>query len=186
MLKSRKVILREKRLEDAATDYAWRCDEELAQLDAAPLLKISFADFLEEYTDELRYPGRRRCRFAIDNVEGKHIGNLMYYDIDERKGEAEFGIMIGDRDYWSQGYGTDATITLLQHIFTTTALNRVYLHTLSWNLRAQRCFEKCGFVACGQKKRSNGTFVIMEIHRSVWQEQKKEVRSRNNAPSDVI
>ena len=40
ILKSHKVILREKRSEDAANDYAWRCDEELAQLDATPVLRI--------------------------------------------------------------------------------------------------------------------------------------------------
>lgn len=185
ILKSRKVILREKRLEDAANDYAWRCDEELAQLDATPVLRIPFADFLADYADELRNPSRRRRRFAIDNLEGKHIGNLMYYDINEGKGEAELGIMVGDRDYWDQGYGTDAITTVLHHIFTTTALNRIYLHTLNWNLRAQRCFEKCGFVARGQKKRHNGTFVVMEIHRSAWEEGEWKARSKSNAPSDV-
>ena len=185
MLKSRKVILREKRLEDAANDYAWRCDEELAHLDAAPVQKLPFTDFLADYADELRYPSRRRYRFAVDDLEGKHIGNLMYYDIDEGKGEVELGIMIGDRDYWDQGYGTDAIITVLHHIFTTTALKRIYLHTLNWNLRAQRCFEKCGFVTRGQKKRHNGTFVVMEMHRSAWEEGEREARSKSNAPSDV-
>ena len=180
MLKGRKVVLREKRTEDAANDYAWRCDEELAHYDAAPILKLSFADFLADYADELRYPSQQRCRFAIENLEGKHIGNLMYYDIDEAKGEAELGIMVGDRDYQDKGYGTDAITTLLHHIFTTTTLNRIYLNTLAWNLRAQKCFKKCGFVPCGQVKRYNGTFVVMEIRRSSWQEANKQSRPKRN------
>ncbi len=185
MLKGLKVVLREKRLEDAANDYAWRCDEELAHYDATITLKLPFADFLADYAEELRYLSQQRRRFAIENLEGKHIGNLMYYDIDEVKGEAELGVMIGDRDYWDQGYGTDAITTLLHHIFSTTTLNRIYLNTLDWNLRAQKCFKKCGFIPCGQAKRYNGTFVIMEIHRSSWQEANKQSLPKSNYSSDV-
>jgi len=185
MLKGRKIVVRGKKLEDAANDYAWRCDEKLADYDAAPTLRLSFADFLADYAEELRYPSRQRRQFAIENLEGKHIGNLMYYDIDKVKGEAELGIMIGDQDYWDQGYGTDAITTLLDHIFSTTTLNRIYLNTLEWNLRAQRCFEKCGFVPCGKAKRYNGTFIIMEIRRSSWLEANKQRRLKSNKPSDV-
>ena len=53
--------------------------------------------------------------------------------------------MIGNRDYWGLGYGTDSVNALLGHIFTTTTLDRVYLHTLDWNVRAQRAFAKSGF-----------------------------------------
>lgn len=169
MLKGEKVVLREKRLEDAANDYAWRSDEELARLDAAPVLKMSFLDFLANYADELRYPSPQRRRFAIDTLDGRHIGNCMYYDIDVDKGQAELGIMIGDRDYWNQGYGTDAITFLLDHIFSTTRLEKVYLNTLEWNIRAQRCFEKCDFVPVGRVKRQNRDFTRMEIYRSSWE-----------------
>lgn len=169
----RKVVLRQKRLEDAANDYAWRSDEELAHLDAAPPLRFPFRHYLDDYAKELRERSQGRRRFAIDSLEGKHIGNIMYYDIDEGKGEAELGIMIGDRSYWDQGYGSDAISTLLDYIFTTTNLNRIYLNTLDFNIRAQRCFEKCGFVPCGQTKRYSGTLVVMEIYRSSWQRLKR-------------
>jgi len=169
VLKGQKVVLREKRLEDADDDYAWRSDEELARLDGAPTLRIPFADFLASYADELRHPSPRRCRFAIDTLDGKHIGNCMYYDIDEGKGQAELGIMMGDREYWDHGYGTDVVTTLLDHIFSTTRLERVYLNTLEWNVRAQRCFEKCGFVPCKRQRRYTGNFIVMEIYRSSWQ-----------------
>jgi len=168
VLKGQKVVLREKRLEDANKDYAWRSDDELAHLDAAPTLRVPFANFLDSYADELARPSRRR-RFAIETPDGKHIGNCMYYNIDEGKGGAELGIMIGERDYWDQGHGSDAVNILLEHIFSTTKLQRVYLNTLEWNVRAQRCFEKCGFVRCKRRRRYHNNFVTMEIFRSTWQ-----------------
>ena len=65
--------------------------------------------------------------------------------------------------------GSDVVITLLDHIFSTTKLERVYLNTLEWNIRAQRCFEKCGFVRSNRRRRYHNNFVTMEIYRSSWQ-----------------
>jgi len=168
MLKGEKVAIREKRVSDAANDYAWRSDEELSRLDAAMTLRIPFKHFLNGYTDEIGQSSPRRQRFAIDTLDGKHIGNCMYYNIDRFRGEAELGIMIGDRDYWGKGYGTDAVATLVEHIFSAPGIERVYLNTLEWNIRAQRCFEKCGFTPCRRRRRFNGTFMVMEIYRHAW------------------
>jgi RimJ/RimL family protein N-acetyltransferase len=169
VLKGQKVMLRKKRLEDANDDYTWRSDDELAHLDAAPTLRIPFVNFLASYSDELARPSKRRRRYAIETLDGQHIGNCMYYNIDEGKGGAELGIMIGDRNYWDKGHGTDVVTTLLDHIFSTTKLERVYLNTLEWNTRAQRCFEKCGFVRCKRQSRYHNNFITMEIYRSSWE-----------------
>ena len=64
--------------------------------------------------------------------------------IDWNLKQAELGIMIGDKDYWNFGYGTDAVITLLEYVFTNTKLNSIYLHTLISNKRAQMAFRKAG------------------------------------------
>jgi RimJ/RimL family protein N-acetyltransferase len=119
----------------------------------------------------MRYPTPNRQRFAIETLDGKHVGNCTYYGIDETKSEAELGIIIGNRDYWNQGYGTDAITTLVNHIFQQTKLNRIYLKTLETNARAQRCFEKCGFAPYGHLKRDGYNFVLMELNREEWEKQ---------------
>ncbi len=172
MIRGEKVVLREKRIEDAADDYAWRTDEELSRLDATRPINLPYEDFLRYSREELEYPNPRSRRLAIDTLEGKHIGNCMYYDIDLRQGEAELGIMIGDRNYWSKGYGTDSVNALLEHIFTTTPIKRVYLHTLEWNHRARRSFAKSGFREVKKVRRSGMDFIFMEIYRSEWEQQK--------------
>ena len=179
-VKGHKVALREKHLEDAPDDYSWRTDEELARLDATTPLTMSYADFLRYYRDDFRYPSLWSRRFAIDTLDGKHIGNCMYYDIDNIKGQTELGIMIGDRDYWSRGYGTDAVTTLLEHIFANTSLNRVYLHTLEWNTRAQRSFKKAGFQEVKRVSRDRKKFILMDIRRSDWLQTKREATAAYN------
>ncbi len=166
-LKGRKVVLRGKRLSDAAQDYAWRTDAELAGLDAVAPLTLPFGLYLLNYAQELNYLASGR-HFAIEDAAGKHIGNCMYYAVDEGRGEAELGILIGDRDYWDQGYGQDAIVTLVDHVFSAMRLNRIYLHTLRTNLRAQQCFRKCGFVECGHTSKDGHDFVVLEILRRQW------------------
>ena len=158
------VHLRAKQIEDAENDYAWRCDPELATYDATRPLRASYKTFVSTMCEELNYPTTHRRTFAIEDIESeRHIGNVMYYGYDPRAGEAELGITIGERDFWSSGYGTDAVRTLLQHLFDEIGLSRVYLHTLSWNYRAQHCFERAGFQRVRDVQRGGHEFILMEI-----------------------
>jgi ribosomal-protein-alanine N-acetyltransferase len=172
-----KTRLREKRLDDARYDYRWQTDPELAALDAVPPPSLSYAEYLARYAVELRYPPTRRQRFAIETRDGEHIGNCTYYAINTKRGEAELGIMIGNRHYWDKGYGFDAITNLLELIFRETGLNRIYLKTLVSNTRAQKCFAKCGFTPCGQLKRDGYNFLLMELYRRQWAEKpEKEIK----------
>ena len=157
------VVLREKRLGDAPNDYRWRTDAELAHYDAARPFAATYHDYLALYRDELSYPSPYRHSLAIEDVDGRHIGNAMYYNIDTVRREAEIGITIGERDYWGRGYGADAVKTLVISIIEATGFRRVYLKTLDWNTRAQRAFERAGFRVCGRSRRGGNSFVVMEF-----------------------
>jgi RimJ/RimL family protein N-acetyltransferase len=157
------VRLREKVVEDAERDYEWRKDPELAEYDAARPITMPFKNFVATLQDDLNYPSSYRRTFAIEDVAtGRHIGNVMYYGYDSATREAELGITIGDRDYWSQGYGTDAVRSMLHHLFDNLGLRRVFLHTLTWNHRAQSCFRRAGFRALRELHRGGYEFVYME------------------------
>ena len=118
MLQGARVVLRDKRIEDAEQDYIWRSDHELAKLDAAYPLTMSFERYLKMFQDQLKYPTPGSHHFATETLDGKFIGNCMYYDLDSVNLQAELGIVIGDRDYWSNAYGYDAVTTLLEYCFT--------------------------------------------------------------------
>lgn len=159
------VRLREKTTDDAERDYAWRCDPELAAYDAARPLTMKFANYLAMISEELQYPVAHRRTFAIEDREtGKHIGNVMYYSYDAFRRDAEMGITIGDRDYWSHGYGTDTVRTMVRYLFSELRLRKVYLHTLTWNVRAQVAFERAGFQRIREVTRGGYDFVYMEIY----------------------
>jgi ribosomal-protein-alanine N-acetyltransferase len=169
-----KTRLREKKFSDVRSDFRWQSDPELARLDAAPTLIMSFSLYLIDYATPFHQADSHRYPLAIETLEGKHIGNCTCYDIDGKKGEAQLGIMIGNRDYWNQGYGADALNAIVNHVFQTTTLHRLYLKTLEWNIRAQKCFLKCGFTPFGHLRRNSYEFVLMELKREDWEKLRGE------------
>ena len=167
-LKGGRVVLRDKRPEDAENDYRWRSNPELARLDAAIPLTMSFDRYLKLFEDQMKYPTPGSHHYSIETLDGLFIGNCMYYDLDTVNREAELGIVIGDRDYWSDGYGYDAVTTLLDHMFNSRDLKRVYLHTLEWNTRAQKSFSKSGFNPVKPVRRMAHDFILMDVLRDDW------------------
>ena len=163
-----KVVLREKRLEDAEEDHLWRQDPELAELDAAVVLKQPFNAFYRDYEHELQNKIAWVRRYAVDTLDGIHIGNCMVYDIDTVTGQCEMGILLGNRQYWNGGYGREAMVLLIEECFKMPAMHRLYLHTLAWNARARRAFAGCGFREVGPDRRGGHDFILMEITREEW------------------
>lgn len=179
MITTGRIILRAKSVDDVYTDYAWETDPELARLDATTPLRTSFARYRADHAEEIRNPCPSSRRFAIQTTDGKHIGNCAYYNIKETDGETELGIMIGDRNYWNKGYGTEAVRTLLAYIFTNTELKRVHLKTLASNYRAQNCFLKAGFKPYVRLVQNGHDFIFMEIDRERWEDIERKSTRRS-------
>jgi diamine N-acetyltransferase len=98
---------------------------------------------------ELRQPGQ-----DSGQPSWKMIGVTGFFNLNNRNRSAELGIMIGAKEYWSQGYGTEAMRLLLRHGFNTLKLNRIYLRVLENNLGAIRAYEKAGFTHEGRLRQA--------------------------------
>ena len=155
--------IRTKTIQDLTLDFTWRIDPVLCALDATVPINIPLNHFIQQEKDELKNPVPWSMKFAIETKNGHHIGNCMYYDINIINEEAEVGIMIGDKNYWDNGYGTDALKTLVDYIFGYTSLKRLYLHTLATNKRAQNSFKKVGFSKVKKLRKDGMNFVLMDI-----------------------
>ena len=64
--------------------------------------------------------------------------------------KAELGIFVGEKEYWGKGYGTEATELLLDFAFNILNLNSIMLIVNSFNERAIKSYEKCGFKLIGK------------------------------------
>jgi len=82
--------------------------------------------------------------WSIETDQGHLLGNIALHR-GFRPDAAELEILIGEKQEWNKGYGTDAVRTVLRHAFSQMDLRRVYLHSDVDNHTAHRSFEKCGF-----------------------------------------
>jgi RimJ/RimL family protein N-acetyltransferase len=91
---------------------------------------------------------------AIETEDDTYIGNIGLHKLEWENRQAMLGIVIGDKNFWGQGFGTDAVRTLLGWAFDCLNLNRVWLTVYDYNLRAFRCYVKCGFRHEGTLRRA--------------------------------
>ena len=94
--RGRRAIVRRKRAGDAEDEYRWRSDPDLAHFDASRPVQAPYESYERNWSFDYRFTDMSRRSFAIEDEHGRHIGNVMYYNIDAVQGEAEIGISIGE------------------------------------------------------------------------------------------
>ena len=153
ILKGEKIVLRPIRMDDAPRFVKWFNDPDVNKF----ILNRSLTLPQErKYIQErLKKKAKDNLHFCIDTKEGAHIGAIDIRGIHKRDKDAGFGIIIGDKDYWGNGYGTDAMKTLLNYGFLKLKLHRVYLTVYSYNKRAIKLYEKLGFKHEGVNREGN-------------------------------
>jgi len=172
MLDGKLVRLRAVEQGDLPTFVRWINDPEVTEyLQFEP--PMSLEDEVTWYHHMLK--GRDKA-FAIETLDGRLIGNVGLVGLDWRNRRTDLGIMIGEKDAWSQGYGTDTITVLLRYLFEELGLHRVGLYADIGNQRAIRCYEKCGFKREGVVRAhrfKDGRYldsVLMSILRPDWDE----------------
>lgn len=124
---------------------------------------------LQAEKEYLESGGDKNTFVIIDAQKDKMIGTIGLHKIDNINRTATLGIFIGNRDYWSKGYGTEAIQLLLDFGFNYLNLKNIDLAVMEFNQRAVKCYEKCGFKEIGRRRKCkfiNGKYydsILMDI-----------------------
>jgi RimJ/RimL family protein N-acetyltransferase len=171
MIEGTKVNLRAPEMSDLERNTRWVNDREVTRY---LVLRYAMSQLAEEswLRSKVEQPQSfEGVIFAVETKDGRHIGNIELARASPEDRKALLGVMIGENDCWSQGYGTDAISTLLRFAFDEMNLHKVWLTTYDFNERGQACYRKCGFVEEGrlrQARYSDGAFhdeLIMSVLR---------------------
>jgi RimJ/RimL family protein N-acetyltransferase len=85
-------------------------------------------------------------KFAIEAIDcGLYIGECGINSIDWKNSVASVVIFIGNKAYRGKGCGTEAMQILHSFIFNQININKVRLNVYSFNERAIKSYDKCGF-----------------------------------------
>lgn len=80
------------------------------------------------------------------------IGNAGLHRIDHQHRTAEFGMVIGEKEFWGKGFGTETTRLLLQYAFRNLGLHNVLLQVYAKNEAAVRAYTRAGFRLIGRRR----------------------------------
>ncbi len=162
--------------EDFAKAFArWSRDSEYHRLaDGDPAMLWSEKKTKEWIEKDSEKDKMESVRFSIRTLaDDKFIGEISLW-FNWQNADAWLGIVIGERDYWGKGYGTDAMRLMVQYGFEEANLRRVTLALHSYNPRALKSYEKVGFKMEGtvrgetlREGRHTDTYV-MGILREEW------------------
>lgn len=85
----------------------------------------------------------------VDLDSDKLIGTVGLEKFRKIDRSAVLGIFIGDENFRSKGYGTEAINLILEYGFRYLNLHSIRLDLISVNERAHKCYLKCGFKDTG-------------------------------------
>ncbi len=176
MLNGKRVILRPVRRSDINLFLKWFNDQEVIQYLSNYLPMTEMAE--EKWIESLATTrSKTDVVFVMEVKEGsskKPIGNTGLHGIDSKDQNAWFGIVIGEKDYWSRGYGTEAAQLLIEYGFQQLNLRRISSAVVEFNERSIRMHEKLGFVEEGRRRKAtyvNGRFwddLVYGLLREEW------------------
>lgn len=162
-----RITLRRRLPADALAEYRWNRDPELQRQHGQPPMTRPFSEFLADYERDLRIVDSTRDSFAIETA-GDHIGTVAFFNGNHSLSSVEIGMTIGDVSRQGGGLGRQAAIAFLRYLFAQRPFSRVYMHALTWNERAIRCFAALGFEETGHVERGGERMLQMAVAREWW------------------
>jgi RimJ/RimL family protein N-acetyltransferase len=161
-LKGQRIYLRalmEKDLTDAYLQ--WLNDEEVCAGNSHAIFPNTEYK-MKAYFESLKN-GAQQVVLAIIHTESeKHIGNVALQNINWISRSAEFAILLGNKDYWGGGFGTEAAKLIVEYGFRRLNLHRVYCGTIQGNKSMIKLASKLNMKEEGKRRDAiykNGSYL---------------------------
>ena len=167
-----KVYLRPLEPADAPVIAPWLNDQEVTRftLQYRPMTLAREQEFLAQAGNS----EKNLALGIVPRASDRLIGVTGLHLMDFRQRHCSFGIILGVKEEWNKGYGTEATRLIVDHAFRTLNFNRVWLHVHEFNERGVRTYEKAGFRKEGRLRQDcyrDGRYwdtLVMGILRAEW------------------
>jgi RimJ/RimL family protein N-acetyltransferase len=172
------VFLRGKRLDlrpplrsDIPLWLRWLNDPEVAQF-LLPFMPVLEAHEEKWYEDVVK--DKNGLMVVMVTKDGTAIGNMGLHRIAWQDRTAWTGAVIGEKEYWGKGLGTEAKMLLLNYAFNTLNLRKVTAGHLAFNERSRDYQIKCGYREEGRLRNHhyrNGRYwdsVLMSVFKEDW------------------
>lgn len=132
-------------LEDCTSTYlAWLNDADTNQFLESCFFENTMPSLKKFVTTNIEDPSSLFLTIRI-RENNKHIGNIKIAKIHSYHRTGEYGILMGDKMELGKGYAKEASIAIINHVFSKLHLEKVNLGVIEENKTAVKLYEKLGF-----------------------------------------
>ncbi|HZF08084.1 MAG TPA: GNAT family protein [Thermoanaerobaculia bacterium] len=118
----------------------------------SPLARLAEEEFFDRVTrgGAAANAADTDAHFAVETLDGEHIGFSGLHRIDWRNGFAMTGTILGRRDLWGQGYGSDAARVRTRYAFEVLGLRLLISEVMAENVGSIRMLKNNGYREAGR------------------------------------
>jgi RimJ/RimL family protein N-acetyltransferase len=170
-LEGKRVVLRPVQRADIPHFLKWVNDQEVTRYLRA-CMPVMEAD--EEGWFESLHKKKQTDIVLTLVVCGKPIGLMGIHQIDWIARTAFTGALIGEKNYWGKGYGSEAKMLLLDFAFNSLGLRKICSMVIAYNKRSYAYIIKCGYKEEGLRKKQifkEGKYwdeILLAVFRKDW------------------
>ena len=181
-LKGKRIILRPLRKEtDLESCVLWLNDPEVTQY----IRRYTPLSYDEEEAWFHGLPSKDNdIVLGIETLNGEFIGVIGLRRINWKDRVATTGTLIGRKEFWNKGYGTEAKMLLLDYGFNTLNLRKICSVVYGFNKRALQYSFKCGYKVEGKRRKQvfkRGKYwdeIILGVFKEEWLPHWKKYRGK--------
>jgi RimJ/RimL family protein N-acetyltransferase len=128
----------------------------------------------EEVFDQMTRSNQTDVVFAIETLDGEHIGVTGIHQIDLFHGTGKTGTIIGRKECWGQGYGSDAVQVRTRYAFDVLGLRLLLSEVMVGNTGSLKVLLKTGYREIGRipqrywKRGDYRDVILLMIDRDSW------------------
>jgi RimJ/RimL family protein N-acetyltransferase len=104
----------------------------------------------EEFFRHAARPSAEEVFFAVEDLGGEHLGFTGLHRLDLRHGTATSGTVLGRRDAWGKGNGTDVARVRAHFAFEVIGLRQLHSEVFAENAASLRMLHKAGYREVGR------------------------------------
>lgn len=178
-LESERIHLRPLTKVDLTTIYLqWLNDEEVTRFNSHATFPNT-QEKMEAYYNSLQDNNKNVVLGIIDKTTNRHIGNVALQQINWVSKNAEFAILLGDKEFWGKGIGEEAAILIVAYGFQRLNLHRIYCGTIQGNEGMKKLAKKLYMTEEGIRREAifkNGVYLDIIEYGVLKKEFKKEYK----------
>jgi RimJ/RimL family protein N-acetyltransferase len=133
-----------------ANAVAWMNDAEVTRWTLVgdfPMTRLAEEAFFVERAKA--GPTDTDLAFAVETLAGEHIGFTGLHRIDWRHRFAVTGTLLGRKDCWGKGYGTDVAFTRSHYAFDVLGLETLLSECFAGNTASRKMLARAGYREAG-------------------------------------